>query len=280
MANIRDFQNIPAVVDERVSHPKDVDTFVSWLTKFYNYDHRRYANYYNVAVDELERSLYNSAFWIDFSRFLTDVNAEYQQIYTNLILESVKNPEINKKSLKSVIEKAYRKDVLNNDRYPEEPEKEGWILPTNWFSSLHDILRTTIVVKYLDGVEFLLQRLKKYAESHKCGFTFDYEARDNGYYAAHTGVQMELSMPSYDDLEPHLVPINLEIQITTQLQSVVKDLLHAYYESDRIEPLDKDYQWQWDYKSPRFNTNYLGHMVHFVEGMVVDLRDKQHQKKI
>lgn len=279
MANIRELQNIPSVLDERVDNPTDIESFVAWLTKNYNYDHRRYTNYYRIAVDALEQSLVKSAFWINFNVFLANVNAKYQEIHGNTLLESVKVPEINKKTLKSVIEKAYRKNVLNNDNFPGEPSKGGWILPANWFTSLHDILRTTIVVKYLDGVKFIVQQMNQYAISQNCGFTFDYEARDNGYYAAHTGVQMTLQMPTFVDLEPVAVQVSVEIQITTQLQSVVKDLLHTYYESDRIEHTDKSYQWQWDYKSPRFNTNYLGHMVHFVEGMVVDLRDKQHQKE-
>ena len=38
---------------------------------------------------------------------------------------------------------------------------------------------------------------------------------------------------------------------------------------------DLDLVWQWDYTNDRFNTNYLGHIVHYVEGMIVQLRDKQ-----
>lgn len=279
MANKREFQDIPNTLDKRADNPTDVDSFVAWLSKNHKYDHRRYTNYYRLAVDALEQSFVKSAFWIGFNKFLADVNAEYQEIHGKSLLESVNVPEINQKSLKSVIEKAYRKDVLNNEKFPEEPPKGGWILPANWFTSLHDILRTTIVVKYLDGVEFIVQRMSQYAVSHNCGYTFDYEARDNGYYAAHTGVQMTLQMPNYVDLDYVAVKVSVEIQITTQLQWIIKDLLHTYYELDRIGHTDKSYQWQWDYKSPRFNTNYLGHMVHFVEGMVVDLRDKQRQHK-
>ncbi len=275
MADIIKFQNIPANVDERADNPKDIDSFIAWLSKYHSYDYRKYPNYYNIAVRELERNLKESMFWSGLRNFLIDVDAEYHEKMGNPLLETCEPPPLNIKSLNSVIEKAYRKDVLKNESFPEEPRKGGWILPNNWFASLHDILRTTIIVRYLDGVDFLLQRLKEYSEDKGCEFTFDYEARENGYYAVHTGTTVELQMPQYDDLSPININLSVEIQITTQLQSIIKDLLHTYYEKDRVSPNTVSNKWQWEYKSERFNTNYLGHMVHFIEGMVVELRDKQ-----
>lgn len=279
MANIRNLQNIPNIANSSADNPRDIESFVAWLSKYHGYDHRRYNNYYGLAVDKLERSLEDSPFWKDLTSFLPNVNTEYQERTGNQLLDILTPPTLNKKTLSSVIQKAYRKDVLQNSNFPEMPDNGTWILPENWFTSLNDILRTTVIVRYLDGVEFLLNRLKEYTIAHGCGFSSDYEARENGYYAAHTGVQIELYMPQYEDLALSTVRINLEIQITTQLQSVVKDLLHIYYEKDRISGEDNSYIWQWDYRSDRFSTNYLGHMVHFIEGLVVGLRDKQHQQK-
>jgi len=30
-----------------------------------------------------------------------------------------------------------------------------------------------------------------------------------------------------------------------------------------------------DYKSPEFSSNYLGHIIHYVKGMIVEIRDKE-----
>ncbi len=69
--------------------------------------------------------------------------------------------------------------------------------------------------------------------------------------------------------------LNVEIQITTQIQEIIKVLLHKHYEENRKTTVPKDYKWQWDYKSPEFSSNYLGHIIHYVEGMIVEIRDKE-----
>jgi hypothetical protein len=278
MAVINTQQDIPIYSPEELNDPKDEKMFIAWLEQNYGYNHRLYGNYYKQAVRSLLANFEASAYWKGFNAFLQDVNIEYQQQYHCCLLESTKSPYICSKELSSVIIKAFRKDFLQNENRPNEP-KSGWILPENWFESLNDILRTTIVVKYLDGVSFLLERLKLYSASQGCPFTFDYEARENGYYAAHTGTRVQLSIPRQGDLEEIPVSVNVEIQITTQLQTLIKDLLHSYYEQDRKKEADANYLWQWDYANDRFNTNYMGHIVHYVEGMVVSLRDKRMNQK-
>ena len=64
----------------------------------------------------------------------------------------------------------------------------------------------------------------------------------------------------------------MEIQITTQVQELILNLLHKYYERRRnkIEPDN----WQWDHASDEFATNYLGHILHYVEGMIVEVRER------
>lgn len=131
-----------------------------------------------------------------------------------------------------------------------------------------------IVVKYLDGVEFLIGKIKDIAQSQNCTFEASLEAREEGYYAAHLGVKQELTLID-ERYTPTSHLINVEIQITTELQSLIKDLLHRYYEANRIKHNVQNSKWQWDYLCDEFNSNYLGHIVHYVEGKIVELRDKQ-----
>lgn len=100
------------------------------------------------------------------------------------------------------------------------------------------------------------------------------EAREEGYYAAHLGVKQELTLID-ERYTPTSHLVNVEIQITTELQSLIKDLLHRYYEANRIKHNVQNSKWQWDYLCDEFNSNYLGHIVHYVEGKIVELRDKQ-----
>lgn len=70
----------------------------------------------------------------------------------------------------------------------------------------------------------------------------------------------------------------IEIQITTQLQEVIRSLLHKYYEDRRKGVEAEGTKWQWDYKSDEFVANYLGHILHYVEGMIMDIREKQRKE--
>ena len=277
MSEINIKQDIPIYSSEELNILEDDTKFIAWLQKYHGYNHHVYGNYYKQAVRSLRENLASSDYWKGLGELLQNINIEYKERYHCNLLETTNLPTIYVKTIGSVIDKAYRKDYIQNEKWPEEPI-DGWVLPNNWFVKLNDILRTTIVVKYLDGVSFLLDHLKQYAEKNGCDFTYDYEARENGYYAAHTGTRIMLAMPRISDWEDEIIPVNLEIQITTQLQTLIKDLLHSYYEQDRLKVSDENVLWQWDYTNDRFNTNYMGHIVHYVEGMVVSLRNKQMNK--
>ena len=52
-------------------------------------------------------------------------------------------------------------------------------------------------------------------------------------------------------------------------------MLHRYYEENRVNLSNDDIIWQWDYTKPEFTTNYLGHILHYLEGMIMEVRDKK-----
>lgn len=129
-------------------------------------------------------------------------------------------------------------------------------------------------MKYLDGVEFLVEKIKSLDNDCKVEF----KAKEEGYYAAHIYINRIFEIPKLDwntRKEEFLV----EIQITTQLQEVIRKLLHKHYEENR-KKLKADIEstkWQWDYKCDEFSSNYLGHILHYIEGMIMDIRDKQNK---
>jgi ppGpp synthetase/RelA/SpoT-type nucleotidyltranferase len=148
----------------------------------------------------------------------------------------------------------------------------------NWFGKINDTVRTCLMVKYLDGVEFLSGKLDYLCSLHNVDCRVDYEAKEEGYYAAHVYARQNFEIPS-KKWGTEKADVDVEIQITTQLQEVIRQLLHKYYESRRAKPESKRVTWQWDYRSEEFAANYLGHILHYVEGMIVDIRDKQAKEK-
>jgi ppGpp synthetase/RelA/SpoT-type nucleotidyltranferase len=158
--------------------------------------------------------------------------------------------------------------------FPAPPE-DGWLVPENWYTRVHDIIRTTIIVGYLDGVPLMLDFLRTRAIQHGLQFDGDLEARVDGYYGAHCSctVECEISTLDWKKVQQRIV---FEIQITTSMKDVIKRLLHSYYETRRLEigPISIK-ELSWNYKSEEFIASYLGHILHYVEGMIIDVRDRK-----
>ena len=72
------------------------------------------------------------------------------------------------------------------------------------------------------------------------------------------------------------IPFPFEIQVTTSIKEVIKRLLHSYYEASRMDskPMSIE-ELSWNYKSDEFIASYLGHILHYVEGMILDVRDRK-----
>ena len=136
-------------------------------------------------------------------------------------------------------------------------------------------MRTTIAVKYLDGVEFIVNKIKNNSDELGIISKEYYEAREEGYYAAHVYTKLQYEIPKFD-LGTEVIENLMEIQITTQLQEIIRKLTHKYYEERRevLKPPGET-KWQWNYNSEEFAANYLGHILHYLEGMIMEIREKQ-----
>lgn len=181
--------------------------------------------------------------------------------------------ELKIKPYDSFLLKTYRKNILDNQNWSKQP-KGGWILPNNWYSKINDIVRTSFVVKYLDGVGFITRHFELLCKECKVRCKVDFEAKEEGYYAAHMYVTNKFEIPKIE-LGTEFVNVSIEFQVTTQLQEVILKLLHKYYEERRKqEQLIENIKWQWDYKSDEFAINYLGHILHYIEGMIMERREE------
>lgn len=254
--------------------PSNIDQYKQWLKENHQVSITdRIKNNYESATDKMKLQFQRSTFWTQLGNNLREYNDEYFLDTGYQLLQDTTLPEILVKPFNSFLLKTFRKNILENDDFPEQPTG-GWILPENWFSRINDILRTLIVVKYLDGVEFVIGKIRSLCEEIQKDFEYKFEAREVGYYAVHLYTKAEFEIPRMD-WDTTKVSTEIEIQLTTQLQEVIRKLLHKYYEERRMLSLETERMWQWDYRSDEFATNYLGHILHYVEGMIMEIREKE-----
>jgi len=254
--------------------PEDIEAYKKWLEDTQSVRIGfEIENYYKTVTKKIKNDFENSEFWIQLTKNLSEFNIEYEiKNGYKLLLSPNERHEIYIKPYNSFLNKTFRQNIFNNERWPECPIK-GWILPNNWYERINDIIRTSFAVKYLDGVEFLIKKIKNLCKDFDTKCESTYLESMEGYYAAHVYIMKSFEIPPFK-LETKLINLKIEIQITTQLQDVIRTLLHKHYEKRRIKTKKEKLKWQWDYTSNEFATNYLGHILHYIEGMIMDIRER------
>jgi len=235
---------------------------------------KREQEFFENAAGRLLADFKKSAFWHRVLSELRDSHAVYDSTY-GLLAHSTRLDNVVHKSWDSIVLKSFRRNVLDNANWPDPPDK-GWTTHLNWFETVSDVVRTTIVVRYLDGVEIVHKAVAKAAAATTATVTFDYEARDEGYYALHITARLLLSFPS-KTWERVQKEVPVEIQVCTQVQEVLRTLTHKFYEASRLRPKMDDAKWQWDYRGDQFAPNYLGHILHYADGVIMNIRHEREQ---
>jgi hypothetical protein len=261
-----------------VEKPKNIEEYKKWLKEQHGVTITdRTERYYETVVNKIKRDFEQSEFWIGIIENLRQYEEEYTIDTGYALFTPNFEPKLEIKPFKSFLLKTFRKNIIENELYPNEPT-DSWILPKNWFSRVNDILRTLFVVKYLDGVDYMIRKVNSLCEQSKTEFKCFLEAREEGYYAAHLYARQKFEIPQ-ETWDTAIVDFSIELQITTQLQEVIRRLLHKYYEEKRGRAKENGLKWQWNYRSDEFIANYLGHILHYVEGMIVDIRERQKKEE-
>ncbi len=262
---------------EVVRKPDSVDSFKQWMLKKFRVEFgKKFVTNYEMNIGGLKKQLKNSPFWLDVSKEIPEMNDRYRADNHSLSLFSyTEAPPIFPKEPEKVINKAYRHNVLENKKWDKEPSS-GWILPKNVFTELNDTLRTKFIVKYLDGVDFLLESLASIATNHKLEHYSKQHAKEEGYYAKHIYFTYDTKIMNLE-WEEKAIKYTFEIQIRTQLQDTIDNISHEAYEGKRIKECDDQDSkaWRWEYKRPEFIANYLGHLLHLVDGLILRVKGKR-----
>jgi hypothetical protein len=260
--------------------PKNIEEYKKWFKEKHEIEiSDRTQTYYDSVANTIKRNFEESDFWVQLTENLNNYSDEYLVKTGYSLFMPGFGTELNTKPFISFLSKTFRKNILENEHWPNEPNG-GWILPNNWYTRISDIVRTMFVVKFLDGVKFMIDKTKSVCEQcniEECGVS--YEAREDGYYAVHLYPKNEFEIPRIT-WDTEKIDVRIEIQITTQVQEVIRRMLHKYYEYRRERMKKGDIKWQWDYKSDEFVANYLGHILHYVEGMIMEIREKQMEETL
>lgn len=232
---------------------------------------------YKFNVANLRKEFKSSGFWKDLKEGLPEMDALYRKENSGLDLIPNTEIEINEKEVVSAIQKAYRISILNNKEksFSQDYYKE-FILPENIFEKLNDILRTEIIVKYVDGIEKMVVYLQGLANKYNFQAEVEKVSKEEGYYAQHFYIKYKTRISDFSWVAKE-INFSFEVQIRTQLQDTIKSILHWYYKKDRVK-LEKDQidkEWRWHFESPKFITNYIGHILHFFDGIIVSIKNKK-----
>ena len=258
----------------KTRRPATVEQYTAWLGSEFRVDlGSAYEKYYQRACDRLLTAWTKAPSWLEIRTQLTDWEDLYQSRHAGYGLLMGKTPELHWKPFKSFVEKTFRKNVIDNAAWPEPPA-QGWFLPDEWLFRVNDVVRTELIVKYLDGARFLADNCCRIAESQGARSNQWLEARDEGYYAIHVYLRQPMTLPASGSSGAVDGIGILELQITTQLKDTIRRLTHVNYERRRMARSSQR-KWQLQLGSDEFVGNYVGHMMHFMEGMILEVRDKQ-----
>lgn len=257
--------------------PQNIDEYKKWLKDKHEVEtSERTKTRYELVTGRIEQDFENSEFWVQLNKNLKEYESEYLIKSGYALLMPEIGSKIFIKPYDSFLLKTFRKNIIKNKNWPNEPN-DGWILPNNWYTMINDIIRTLFVVKYLDGVEFMIDKIKSLCEQCNVECEAVLEAREEGYYAAHLYTKHKFEIPKIN-WDTEKIDVTIEIQITTQLQETIRRLLHKYYDERRKRVKKEDIKWQWNYESDEFIANYLGHILHYIEGMIMEIREKQREE--
>ena len=255
------------------AEPHSLAEYIEWHSSVLERGVESELRYYETVAREMRRRFEESDFWRQLCAQAPSWGQDYRDRTTYSLWAFDELPQLVSKDTDSFALKVFRKNVLENRYFPEQPES-GWYDSSNWFSRTNDIVRTCLVVRYLDGVEEVCKRTLGLAQEFGYELETSFEAREEGYYAAHMILLgFEFRVPSRNwDYTGLAAPI--ELQVTTQVKDVIRDLTRRYYEARRLRPEIAGRKWQWDYRSDEFAANYLGHTLHYLEGTIMDIRER------
>lgn len=253
--------------------PDDLPSYLEWCRSKlgHDYDDPKVRNAYETTLAAASDAIGGSPLWTSLPAVVGTVAEAYRNAHSCELLSAHNTtPPLLKKSFESAVNKTFRLNVLWNRNYPDPP-KDGFVTPLNWFDRLDDVLRATLVCRYVDGPSSIIDGLRARATELEIEHTVRTVSRDEGYYGHHFYARHPTTVVGHDG-SIRTASVSIELQVTTQMQDLLRSLTHRFYEEDRLQRRP-DSSWKWDFTSRKFRARYLAHTLHLVEALVVTVRD-------
>ncbi|EIN4364571.1 hypothetical protein ACEV8V_22965 [Vibrio parahaemolyticus] len=253
--------------------PKTLEEYFAWAneTLASPFQDDAVGNMYNANIATIRTAVEGH----EFFQWLNDKSGQWCEEYIEKngceLYTSDSVPTLHTKPFQSAIDKSFRFNVLWNGNFPEEPEN-GWITTANLVASFNDIIRGCLVCKYVDGPSYVTAKLTEYAEELGLENRCYSQERDDGYYAYHFYVKIPVTLFNRD-FTAYDTEIEVEIQVTTQLQEVLRSITHKFYEKERSVDTNDVGKWKWDFESGKFKVGYLSHTLHLLESIILESRN-------
>jgi|AGTN01.1.fsa_nt_gi hypothetical protein len=230
--------------------------------------------YWNVIEEnalQWSKDITVGPFWTKVNQNLPRWETQYRSEKNAALLQHGVLKGFEAKSGESIRSKVLRKCRGNPDGIEDIIPSTGPPVPC-----ISDLVRTRIVCKYIDGVEFLSTKISELARDERCLVKRSREGRLEGYFAQH--IDLDQTVLFRVDGRGTMTNVRCELQIATQLATHVWDGGHFVYEQEREDP-EEPSKWQWAPTDQRFIANQLGHMLHLADGLLLQLRDKPRARK-
>lgn len=253
--------------------PATDEEYVVWARRVLgvDFDERSVELSYDLNATFALATAQSHDFFKGLDNFLKESSEAYQaQKHADLFMGSPTEVKLVLKSYASAVNKSFRHNIVSNKNFDNPPE-EGWVTPADWFSTFNDIVRSTVVCKFIDGPQFLAELLKAYATDLRLDSNYTSQQKDDGYYAYHFYVNIPVEL--LINGAPNVVNVKIELQLTTQLQEVLYKITHRYYEHLRNQRAVDPSKWKWEVNSNRFRAGYVSHTLHLLEAIILELRD-------
>lgn len=258
-----------AEVEPRV---KNVTQYRAWATrnKLGEQFGARDEGYYKAVLQASQSVIQQSPVWQSMPRQAREWSDKYK-VRTGAQLFAVE-PDF--RLLEKEYSKAIEKNVLNNENVFPNPPPGGWVTNDNWFSRLGDLLRFQMVVRFIDGIDVVMEGLEALATEGNHAISFERLSKMDGYYACHANLWFDTLVPGRDWI-PIPLRISVEIQIRTNMQEALWLLTHKFYEQERVKSaVTGPVAWQYEKAPDQFDCAYMAHLVHFVDAQVCRMREK------
>jgi len=252
-----------------------IGEYLQWVktNQGHDYESTENNNRFNTNIRTIQGTIADSAIVREIEGKLSEWAHEYEEETDSLLFMHRPVLRFETKTYQATIDKIFRVNCLWNKEFPDNPPQSGWITPENVFSSINDLVRTYWVCKFIDGPKFITEKLAAYCQCKGIKHNSYSQERDEGYYAYHFYIYFDVQVLDAGWNEVNTVAI-AEIQVTTQMQEVLKELTHQYFEVTRLEPKSSDNKWKWEVNSNRFRSAYMCHTLHLLEAIILDLRKK------